>query len=139
MTGGTASTNFPVASPFQAALGGDFDAFVTKIGPAVNLAVSPASLTFTRQPGSPPPAAQSISVSSAGAALSLVAAASTSSWLSVSPASATTPVTLTVSINPTKLAAGTYSAAITLTSTAAGNSPRIVAVTLRVSPSRTGI
>src|SRR5207249_737251 len=101
-----------------------------------NLTRTPASLTFTHQVGSPSPAAQSVSVSSAGAALAFSAAASTNSggnWLSVSPASAMTPATLVVSVNPAGLAAGTYSGAITLTSAAAGNSPQTVGVTLTVS------
>jgi len=34
VAGATASTNFPTASPFQAALGGGFDAFVTKLNAA---------------------------------------------------------------------------------------------------------
>ncbi|MGH8627640.1 MAG: hypothetical protein ACREYC_21005 [Gammaproteobacteria bacterium] len=33
MTGVTSSTDFPTQDPVQPALGGDFDAFVTKIGP----------------------------------------------------------------------------------------------------------
>jgi hypothetical protein len=33
VTGHTASTNFPTAAPFQAASGGGFDAFVTKLNP----------------------------------------------------------------------------------------------------------
>src|SRR5207249_3366931 len=138
VAGRTLSTNFPTASPFQPTHGGAQDAFVTKIsesnGP--NLMVTPASLTFTHQIGSPFPAAQSVSVSSTGAALSFTAAASTTSggnWLSVSPASATTPAALAVSVNPAGLATGTYSGAITLTSPAAGNSPQTVAITLTVS------
>src|SRR5207237_6610796 len=34
VTGGTTSTNFPVAAPFQAVSGGNQDAFVTKLNPA---------------------------------------------------------------------------------------------------------
>jgi uncharacterized repeat protein (TIGR01451 family) len=57
IAGETASTNFPTTSPFQIALNGPGDAFVSKLGPRVNLAltetVSPSpvgvgnSVTFT--------------------------------------------------------------------------------------------
>ena len=40
VTGETDSTNFPTASPFQAALSGSFDAFVTKLNPLVLLCQS---------------------------------------------------------------------------------------------------
>jgi hypothetical protein len=98
------------------------------------LTVTPASLTFSAQAGGNAPAAQSLSVTSNGAQVGLSATASTSSgdnWLSVAPASSTTPSTLNVSVNPAGLAAGTYSGTVTITG-AASNSPRTVAVTFTV-------
>ena len=98
------------------------------------LTVAPTSLTFTAQAGGTAPAAQSLSVTSSGAQVNLSATASTASggnWLSVAPASSTTPSTLSVSVNPAGLAAGTYSGTVIITG-AASNSPRTVAVTLTV-------
>jgi uncharacterized protein (TIGR03437 family) len=53
-------------------------------------------------------------------------------WLSVSPSSGSTPGTLSVSVNPAGLAAGSYTGSVTVTSTAAGNSPQVVNVTYTV-------
>src|ERR1043166_7516118 len=84
------------------------------------LTVKPASLAFTCQSspfGTSCSAPQSVSVSYAVFALSFTALASTTdrgNWLSVSPALATTPATLTVSVNGAGLAVGTYSGAITV-------------------------
>src|SRR5262249_46937478 len=69
------------------------------------LAARPATLSFNYQIGGIAPAAQSISVTSSGAAVSFGAAASASDggWLSISPASGTTPAPLKVSANPPAL------------------------------------
>ena len=99
------------------------------------LTVTPATLTFSAQAGGNAPAAQSLSVTSSGAQVSLSATASTSSggnWLSIAPASSTTPSTLNVAVNQAGLAAGTYNGTLTITSSGASNSPRTVAVTLTV-------
>ena len=55
-----------------------------------------------------------------------------SGWLSVNPASGTGNVVITVLVNPTGLAAGAYTGAITVASTGAVNTPQKVAVTLTV-------
>ncbi len=98
------------------------------------LTVTPASLTFSAQVGGGAPAAQTLSVTSSGAQVSLSATAATvngGNWLSVAPASSTTPSTLNVSVNPAGLAAGTYSGSVTITG-AASNSPRTVTVTFTI-------
>ncbi|HWX91992.1 MAG TPA: SBBP repeat-containing protein [Terriglobales bacterium] len=43
ITGETVSTNFPKASPFQASLQGPQDMFAAKLGPVVNLVVTPTT------------------------------------------------------------------------------------------------
>jgi len=83
--------------------------------------------------------AQTLKVSnSGGGALSFTAMASTSAggnWLSVSPmtgqAMPATPVTLTVSADPTGLPPGTYRGSITVS--APGSSPKVVHVTMTIS------
>ena len=104
-----------------------------------SLLPTPTSLTFNYQQGSTQPAAQTLTVASSvpGSVLSLTAAASTTSggnWLSVSPASATASVNLTVSVNATGLATSAHSGSIIITSSGAGNSPLTVPVTLNVLP-----
>jgi len=105
---------------------------------ATAVSVNPASLSFSYQAGGSLPAAQSIQVSvSGGAAVAFTAQSSNSAWLSVAPASGTTPAILVVSVSPTSLAAGTYSGSITVNGIAA------VAVSLTVTssapPSQPGI
>ena len=74
---------------------------------------TPNSLTFSYLANSPPPAAQTVSITS-GSAIAFTALASGGGWLSVTPTSATTPATLSVSVNPTDLIAGPYAGMITL-------------------------
>ncbi len=101
----------------------------------LSMSASPTALTFHHQISTAPPDAQTLKITSNGTAFNFNAAAATSSgnWLAVTPASSSTPGTLSVSINPAGLALGTYSGTITLTSSAALNSPLIVPVTLIVS------
>jgi uncharacterized protein (TIGR03437 family) len=105
------------------------------------LTLAPASLTFNAQTGGTAPAAQNIAVTSTGVALPFTAAATTTTggnWLSVSPASGNTTASggaatnLSVSVNATGLAAGTYQGTITVTSANASNSPQTATVTLVV-------
>ena len=67
-----------------------------------------------------------------GFALSYTVSASGGTWLAVTPASGTTPGSVSVSVNTTGLEAGTYSGSVTITSSGASNSPRTVQVTLAV-------
>ncbi len=102
---------------------------------AQTLSASPTSLAFTYQVGGAAPAAQALQVSSSSGGLAFTAAATTTSggtWLSVTPTSGTTTASVSVTVNPASLAAGTYAGAITITSPGAGNSPLTVNVSLTV-------
>ena len=99
--------------------------------PSPNLSTTPSSLNFAFQIGSANPAAQNVSVSSSGPALNYNVSTSTA-WLSATPASGTTPGSLSVSMNPSGLAAGTYNGTVSVSATSAGNSPQRVSVTLTV-------
>ncbi len=96
------------------------------------VAASPASLSFSYQQGGSIPASQLLSLTAAAATSVGASASSTGSWLAVTPSSATTPSTLTVSISPAGLAPATYGGSIVL-STSAGT--QNVPVTLVVSAS----
>jgi len=101
------------------------------VSAAGSLAAAPASLAFAYSAGNPPPAAQTVSVTSAGQAVTFTATAVSSGWLSVTPATGTTPATLSVSVNPADLGAGSYSGSVALS----GNSGSLqlnIAVTLTV-------
>jgi len=97
---------------------------------------NPASLSFDFVSGGAAPLPKLLQVSSTtGAALNFSAAASTASgvtWLTINPASGTTPVNITVSVNPVGLALGTYTGTITLTPVGVIGGSLQVPVTLNV-------
>src|SRR5579871_903051 len=97
----------------------------------VSVNASPTTLTFTGSASATIPA-QTVSVSAASTITfsTQVTTVSGGSWLSVG-GNATTPSTLTVSVNPQGLATGTYTGTIQIVSAAASNTPTI-SVTLNV-------
>jgi uncharacterized protein (TIGR03437 family) len=106
-----------------------------------SISVTPATLTFSYQAGGTAPATQTVQIASSSGALPFTAAATTSgssgNWLTVSPASGTTPGTLTIGVTPAGLTAGTYTGTVAVTAAGAGNSPQALAVTLVVTPAST--
>jgi uncharacterized protein (TIGR03437 family) len=107
---------------------------VTSIGSigTATMSVNPSVLNYAYQSGGNllPPQAVTVAATSA---VAFTASAAGSSWLSVSPASGTTPFSLSVSVNPAALSPGVYSGTITITALGASNSPQTVSVSLVVS------
>lgn len=106
--------------------------------------VPTSSVDFTYQIGGTIPPNQSIPITSSTSGLSIAttAAAATGqpNFLEVSPATGTTPQSLTLSIDPAVLAGlgpGTYTETVTVAGTGAGNSPQTFDVTLTVSSNPT--
>jgi hypothetical protein len=98
-----------------------------------SLRVTPRHLTFSFS-GTTDTGSKTVQVTS-GTAREFSAAASGGSWLNVSPTSATTPATLTVSVDARGLSMGTYSGMITLTT---GTRKTSVYVTVFVATSGSG-
>jgi len=102
------------------------------------LNVSATSLTFAQSTNGGAPAAQTLSVTSSGASsgggqITFAAAVTLNqgqNWLTVNPSNATTPATLTVTVNGAGLAVGTYTGQIILSSP--GVNQQTVNVTLNV-------
>jgi len=92
---------------------------------------SPGPPSFTAMTGGPAPAAQTMTLNSTGGPLSWTAS-DNAPWLTLSPASGSTPGNLVLTVNPTSLAAGTYNGLITVTAPSANNSPHYIPVTLTV-------
>jgi uncharacterized protein (TIGR03437 family) len=94
---------------------------------------------FNYQIGGTIPDNQTITIGSSSSALAFTTAVSydtasgSNQWLTVKPGSGTTPATLSLSVNPTKLPAGKYIATVTVTSPSAGNPPQQFQVVLNVS------
>jgi len=94
------------------------------------LLAEPQSLSFAAFLGLPNPPSQTISVYNQGSGAISWTASSSAKWLTVSPASGTTPANLSVSVNSSGLAAGNYSATLTITGS---GSTQTITVTLAVS------
>jgi uncharacterized protein (TIGR03437 family) len=84
---------------------------LTVAGPTT-LVATPTPLAFSYIAGNPAPGAQALSITTVGAAVTLTATPSSSGWLAVTPTSAATPASLSVSVSPTNLAAGVYNGSI---------------------------
>jgi hypothetical protein len=98
------------------------------------LQLSPTILLFTYQAGKGQALPQQLTASTNGPSVSLTATATTASggqWLSVVPASATTPATMTISVT-SGLKPGTYSGTLQVAASAATNSPQEISVILAV-------
>src|SRR3989442_1733904 len=96
-----------------------------------SLKVSPRTLQFSYQTGNHMPSAKKLMITSAGAPLSYKASYSGGSpWLTVSPTGGTTPGTISVSVNPAGMPAGSHSGTIDVS--APGAKSLSVAVTLMV-------
>jgi uncharacterized protein (TIGR03437 family) len=101
------------------------------------LSVSPNTLTFTQTSGGSAPAAQSVNVTSTPGALNYTVAVNSNSsvsWLSATPLSGTTPGQISVSVDGSKLSAGTYTGTVTVTAPGAAGSPAPIQVTFTVTP-----
>ncbi|MDO8793301.1 MAG: BACON domain-containing carbohydrate-binding protein, partial [Vicinamibacterales bacterium] len=100
---------------------------------ASRVTATPASLAFTGTRGQANPAPQAVTIESTGVAL-LWRVTANASWLSASPATGRTASPVTVSAITSGLAAGTYSASLTLTAVETGESVQVpVTLTVRES------
>ena len=100
------------------------------------LAVSPTSLSFSSVAGGASPAAKTLSVLNNGDGTFPFTATDDATWLTVTPGSGTAPRDVSVAVNTAGLAAGTYTATVRLESAGVTGSPKLVPVTLVVSPRR---
>ena len=97
---------------------------------------TPPALSFSFTTGGSTPAAQSVTLG-LSRGTSAVTSASPASWLRANLASSAAPTTMSVSVVPGSLAAGSYTAAILVTANGAANSPTSITVTLRIAAAST--
>ena len=97
-----------------------------------SLAVSPQALTFSYTVGGTVPAAQGVPITNTGGGTLSWSASASAAWVGLSPVSGAAPATMSVSVNPAGLLAGTYSATVRISATGATGSPASVSVTLVV-------
>jgi uncharacterized protein (TIGR03437 family) len=101
---------------------------------APSLTASPLALDFQAAAGGAPPAGKTFTVTSSPASNFQIRVAG-GTWLSVNPEIGTTPATVTVSVNPSGLAAGTYRASVIIQTPGATSGGQLVAVSLTVTGS----
>ncbi len=103
-------------------------ALVLSSTPAATLTPSPTSLSFSSPNTGANPPSQTLSLATSYGVT--YGAATDVPWLTVQTSSATTPATLTVSVNSSNLANGAYTGHITLGSPGSGNAPITIPVSL---------
>jgi uncharacterized protein (TIGR03437 family) len=104
---------------------------------AAGLSASASSLTYSYQVNAATlPASQTVTVTATGASasstLSVKVVSAPSGWLTVTPDTGRSPLSLSVSVNPTGLAPGSYAGLITVNTVPPGSNPATVSVTLSV-------
>jgi uncharacterized protein (TIGR03437 family) len=133
---GTITVATPNANPTSTTVNVTFT--VTAAAPA-SLAVDRQSFSFSFARATPAQSQRLTVSNTGGGTVNFIAAAAVSApsggtWLTMSPASgqatAAVPVTVTVTANPTGLAAGTYAGVVTVS---AGGTPSRVPVTMTIS------
>ena len=105
------------------------------VGQTSGPTASPSTLSFSYQVNSstfPASATVKVTLPTASASLSLVVTPP-NNWVAVTPLSGSAPLTLTVSVNPTGLAPGSYSTSITVDTNPTSHAPAVITVTLTVS------
>ena len=121
------SSNETANSPFVV----NITLTVTQVG---SLGATPTALSFSYQVGGELPAGQQLLIASSNTAQFTINANS-SGWLRVPQSAGTTPASITVSVNPTDLAPGSYTGSLAIQSPTAGQVT--VPVTLAVSSANT--
>lgn len=96
------------------------------------LSVTPNSLSFSANQGGSNPASRTVNVTNAGTGALRFTVASDSSWLTASPAGGNTSQVLTVAVNTSGLALGSYNGHLTVTSSASQDLPVTITVVLAV-------
>jgi uncharacterized protein (TIGR03437 family) len=110
---------------------------ILDVAPALD--VNTAPLAFTAVSGGTQPANQSISVNSSAAAFNYSATAVTTTggqWLVAAPSAALTGTPVTVGVNATGLAPGTYTGMVVIAAPGVTNSPVHVPVSITVTASQ---
>ena len=105
-----------------------------------SISLSPTALSFSGVAGGTAPAAQLINLRNPTGGTLSWSVSTNAAWLRPTTTSGTTTTesdSISAGVNLTGLAAGAYTAAITVTASGAANTPQIIPVTLTVSPAPT--
>ncbi len=106
--------------------------YLTVLPPPPVIVLDPDSLTFEAVEGGPNPADQVLSITNAVESTLEWTATDDALWLTLNPTSGTGDGATTLSVNIAGLAAGVYSASVTVTDPNAVNSPQVARVALYI-------
>uniref|UniRef100_Q021V3 Ig domain protein, group 1 domain protein n=1 Tax=Solibacter usitatus (strain Ellin6076) TaxID=234267 RepID=Q021V3_SOLUE len=121
------------ATATAAGLGGAAQFALTNLPPQTNpIVVTPTNLSFVSEIGQPPPPGQAVQITSQTPANWTTSPSA--SWLTVVPASGTTPGEFVVSVNPAGLSAGNYSGSIVVANSSGGVAAVLVSFTITSKP-----
>lgn len=104
---------------------------------APSISLSPSALSFSGIAGGTAPMAQLISLTNPSGGTLSWTTSDNAAWLTLSTGSGTTTTetdSISATVNPTGLTAGTYTATVTVSSSGAANTPQVVPVSLTLSP-----
>ncbi|HTY26647.1 MAG TPA: hypothetical protein VMD51_00675, partial [Mycobacterium sp.] len=98
------------------------------------VSASPTSLSFSYRAGDATPATQNLSVTGGSGLTFTATASSNGNWLNVTPATGSTPATLTVGVSPSSLSASNtpYTGTITVSGTGSAGGSTTITVSLTV-------
>ncbi len=96
------------------------------------IGVNPSSVSFIGGQNGPNPANQPLNIANNGGGTLNWSISSNAAWLTPNPLTGTAPGSVTLSVNTAGLAAGSYSASLSITAPGALNSPLTVPVSLQV-------
>ena len=105
-----------------------------------SISLSPSTLSFSGVAGGTAPTAQSIALTNPSGGTLSWTISDNAAWLTLSTGSGITTTetdSVSATVNPTGLAAGTYTAVITISATGAANTPQPIPVSLTLSPAPT--
>jgi hypothetical protein len=105
-----------------------------------SISLSPSTLSFSGVVGGTAPTAQVITLTNPSGGTLSWTTSDNAAWLSLSTGSGTTTTetdSISATVNPTGLAAGSYTAAITISAAGAANTPQVIPVSLTLSSAPT--
>jgi adhesin/invasin len=100
------------------------------------LQVLPSQVSFASESGQPAPAPQTVQVVNTNEKVEAWTAVSSAPWLSASPASGSTPASVSISVNPAGLQPGSYNATVTF-ATPTGQASLFVVYQINAKPALT--
>jgi N,N-dimethylformamidase beta subunit-like, C-terminal/Domain of unknown function (DUF4082)/Viral BACON domain len=105
---------------------------LTVIAPPPAIVPSPSSFNFVAMTGQAAPPSQTLAVTNIGTGNFSYTVSTDSSWLTATPASGSTPGSVTVSVSSSGLATGNYTGHVIITASGIANSPQSIPVNLQV-------